>query len=872
MAGRADASRELRLGLYALESGVIDDEQLLSAVRAWARSSDRALSQILVSRGLLAVETLALLEEQITRERESSRRPPPTAGELPTPYRLDRPSDLEPDVTVAYAGRSVDPDVGREAIGGPRFQVLRPHARGGLGEVFLAFDSELNRSVALKELQARRAHDPDSQARFLLEAEVTGRLEHPGIVPVYSLGRYADGRPYYAMRLIEGETLGAAIERLHRMGVSAARRDDRALAFRRLLRSVIDICNAVAYAHSRGVVHRDLKPDNIMLGPFGETLVVDWGVAKSSFTTANDSRAETSSTLVPTADLSMTQPGSVIGTPRYMSPEQAAGDLERVGPASDIYSLGAILYCLLVGHPPFGDGDLASVLDRVRRGIFPAPRRVLRSVDPTLEAVCLKAMALDPTERYASALDLANALEAWQADVRYRGEQEQALSQVKESLTRLCLERAHNSFGREAHAEGMLWLARALENAPSEPPELPRLIRTSLCAWHAGGKLMERALRHAGEVRAVAFCPEGRRLATGCADRSALLWDVSAGSPLASPLRHQGAVRAVAFHPDGASVATAGDDGQIRRWDAVTGGPLGASLRAGGPIAALSFSPDGSKLAVTGGAGRVLLWDLTTGLPIHESAKPAGRALAVAFAPDGETLAVAREDGSVRLLDVSTGRPTGASLDHGAAVPLIVFDPAGKMLLSVCLDGIVRLWDLSRRVTVVTLPHQGAVHAAGFRPDGDAFATACEDGTARLWETRTGRPIGEPLAHRARVTCLAFRPDGTMLATGSSDGTIRLWCAVSGLPIGPPLDQKGAVRILVFSQDGRRLAAGGFDVTVRCWNAPNPIEGLPERVSCWVRVTTELEFDSGDAIRRMDGPTSWECRRRLTDLGGPPLR
>ncbi|SIO59326.1 WD40 repeat [Singulisphaera sp. GP187] len=871
MAGRADASRELRLGLYALESGAIDDEQLISAIRAWTRSSDRALSQILVSRGLLERDSLARLEDQVTRDRERSLAP---AGEA----TAGQPPELEPDATVAYAGRSFDEKDGSTVPGGSRFQILKPHARGGLGEVFLAFDGELKRSVALKELQPRRAHDPDSQARFLLEAEVTGKLEHPGIVPVYSLGRYADGRPYYAMRLIEGETLGAAIERLHRMGASAAKAADRTLAFRRLLRSVIDICNAVAYAHSRGVVHRDLKPDNIMLGPFGETLVVDWGIAKSSFADTRNHPGESAATLVASADVSMTQPGSVIGTPRYMSPEQAAGDLERVGPASDIYSLGAILYCLLVGHAPFGDGDLASVLDRVRRGIFPAPRRVLRSVDPTLEAVCLKAMALDPAERHASALDLANELEAWQADVRYRGEQEQALSQVKGSLTRLCLERAHQAFGRDAHAEGMLWLARALENAPADPPELQRLIRTSLCGWHSGGKLLERTLRHAEEVHALAFCPDARKLATGGAGQNAILWDISTGSRLSSSLQHQGAVRALAFHPDGASVATAGDDGMVRRWDAVTGKPLGDPLRIGGSIAALSFSLDGSKLAVTatgtgtGGAGQAILWDLTTGLPLREPGQSEWRALAVAFSPDGKTLAVACEDGLVHRLEVATGRSTGTPLEHGAAVPVLAFDPGGQMLLSACLDGTARLWDLSTRVVTVTLPHQGAVHSVGFRPDGDAFATACEDGTARLWETRTGRPIGEPLSHRARVTCLAFRPDGTMLATGSPDGTIRLWCAASGLPIGPPLAQGGAVRVLVFSQDGRRLAAGGSDATVRCWKVPNPVEGVPERVSCWVRVTTELEFDSGDAIRRMDGPTSWECRRRLTDLGGPPLR
>ncbi|MFI5454102.1 MAG: serine/threonine-protein kinase [Isosphaerales bacterium] len=233
-----------------------------------------------------------------------------------------------------------------------RFRTVRLYARGGLGEVFLAIDSELDRQVALKELQAYHAHDPVSQSRFLREARVTGRLEHPGIVPVYGLGRYTDGRPYYAMRFIEEETLAQAIERFHEPEGALREPGMRELAFRRLLRSVIDACNAVAYAHSRGVVHRDLKPENIMLGRFGETLVVDWGVARP----LADPNGELSdeSSLGPLADeSSLTRPGSVIGTPQYMSPEQAAGNLARVEPASDIYGLGATLYCLLVGHGPF---------------------------------------------------------------------------------------------------------------------------------------------------------------------------------------------------------------------------------------------------------------------------------------------------------------------------------------------------------------------------------------------------------------------------------------------------------------------------------------------------------------------------------------
>ena len=314
------------------------------------------------------------------------------------------------DCTASYS-------VGTTTSDGQRFRVLRPHARGGLGAVFVAMDTELHREVALKQIHDKHADDPVSRQRFLLEAEVTGGLEHPGIVPVYGLGTYADGRPFYAMRFVGGDSLKEAIARFHEDDMLKRDPGRRSLELRKLLRRFMDVCNAIEYAHSRGVLHRDIKPGNVMVGRHGETLVVDWGLAKAQGRT-DAAGLSGERPLVPSSasGSSDTLPGSALGTPAYMSPEQARGELDRLGPRSDVYSLGATLYCLLTGKPPVESDDIGEVLRHVQRGDFPPPRKLDTSIDQALEAICLKAMALEPDNRYASCKALADDVERWMAD------------------------------------------------------------------------------------------------------------------------------------------------------------------------------------------------------------------------------------------------------------------------------------------------------------------------------------------------------------------------------------------------------------------------------------------------------------------------
>jgi serine/threonine-protein kinase len=424
------AERHLLFGLLALQNGLIDQGQLVAAFQSWTLNKARALADHLVGRGDLDGEQRGLLEALViqhlkkhggdaerslaaiavgpsTRESLARIGDPDLGGTLTHVASASTEHD-DPDRTASYA-------VGSATSDGQRFRVLRPHARGGLGAVFVALDEELHREVALKQILDRHADDPTSRARFLLEAEITGGLEHPGIVPVYGLGTYADGRPYYAMRFVRGDSLKEAIDRFHADGALKSDPGRRSLELRKLLRRFTDLCNAIAYAHSRGVLHRDIKPGNIIVGQHGETLVVDWGLAKA---TGKAEPGAEEQTLVPvsTSGSAETLPGSALGTPAYMSPEQARGDLEHLGPRSDVYSLGATLYCLLTGKPPQEGDDVGEVLRRVQRGEFTSPRQHDPSIDKALEAVCLKALAVKPEDRYARCRALADEIERWMAD------------------------------------------------------------------------------------------------------------------------------------------------------------------------------------------------------------------------------------------------------------------------------------------------------------------------------------------------------------------------------------------------------------------------------------------------------------------------
>jgi eukaryotic-like serine/threonine-protein kinase len=449
------SAENLLFAMLAMQMDFISREDFAAATEEWEANKDRPLDELLLERKLLGREEHGLLMGLMDQLLEAHDDDPlksvdilatlnATTGHEAIPREDQKPyndmmtqpheSGSDPFVLDSH-GKMLSDVSGSEEYSkehatsappnesnpmGDRFQIIRQHAKGGIGKVSVARDKQLARKVALKELKDDFADIPEYRERFVTEAEITGFLEHPGVAPVYALQHGEDGRPYYAMRFIDGKSLRDAVKELHATSPKTGKEGLSSLSLRNLLRAFVDVCNTIEFAHSRGVIHRDLKPDNVMLGPYGETLVVDWGLAKrldgyeqidpSASTLALSSMAPKS------GSSSGTRSGTVVGTPAYMSPEQAEGDVEVIGKPSDIYSLGATLFSILTGEQPFGKSDLHETLESVRNGKFPRPRTIDSSVPKPLESICLKAMALSPSDRYSTPSAMARDIECWMDD------------------------------------------------------------------------------------------------------------------------------------------------------------------------------------------------------------------------------------------------------------------------------------------------------------------------------------------------------------------------------------------------------------------------------------------------------------------------
>ncbi len=415
----ASADRNLLFGALALQADLIDQCQFAEICIAWTARKRTPLADLLVERGWLSTEECADVEKLVARKlKKHGGDAHASLAAVTTDAVRDSLADVaDAEVRQSLAGLPTPPQghalvttVAHLPESRDRYTLSRLHATGGIGRVWLARDASLTRDVALKELRPEGAANPAVRRVSSRRRGSPAELEHPGIVPIYEVSqRLEDQAPFYTMRFVRGRTLGQAIRTYHERRVRGAAGP---LELRELLGAFVGVCNAVAYAHSRGVLHRDLKPQNVVLGDFGEVIVLDWGLARLMHETVTDAAPLE----VPEqSDEGATVLGQVLGTPAYMAPEQAEGRLDQLGPATDVYGLGATLYELLTGKPPFTGSEATDVLRQVTHEPPAAPRSAVPDTPRALEAVCLKALLKKPDERYGTAKELASEVEHWLA-------------------------------------------------------------------------------------------------------------------------------------------------------------------------------------------------------------------------------------------------------------------------------------------------------------------------------------------------------------------------------------------------------------------------------------------------------------------------
>ncbi len=740
---------------------------------------------------------------------------------------------------------------------------------GGMARVVAATDLRLGREVALKEVAAGAP-----AARLVREARIAAQLEHPGIVPVYDAGTSADGRVWYAMRLVRGRTFADAL---------AARAT---LAERvTLLRSFLQACEAVAFAHDAGIVHRDLKPANVLIGEHGETQVADWGVARPS------ARAEADGVWddVLPHGAQATVAGAVVGTPAYMSPEQARG--QPADPRSDVYGLGAMLYELLTGRPPFA-GSAVEVLEAVRRGAIAPVRERAPDAPPELAAIAERALAADPQDRYESARQLAAdvarfvdgrmvaayAYTPWDHLVRFVRARRAPLAISAAALLALLLvgwvawrgtqiERdravAAEAATRASLALADRHLAHALEQQAQAALELDARGEAEVLAAHvlrlgespaARGVLA--AYGDAGRPRVVSRaalpeCPRARFSST--ADRMLCLGtdDVSLWTLDPPARRWSVPVRA----RDGVIVEGAGrvaltlPDVRFRLLDADTGAVVGADLVPPDDHGLLPVAP--GRFAVVVSFGDVLVVDAATGAHSLRAGcrdDRAAGALAAAVSPDESQIAVVCADGTVwvgaPLARADRALPT--VFDASRPAIALVFTPDGRHLVVGNERGEVALVDAANGATVRAAPaHVGRIVRVEVSPGGDRVAVTGDRGGVRLWRPATGawetrlpvaagatvRFVGGEVRTLGRVrwtwalpeapfprrfvadsghAAAALSPDGRLLAAATGGGSVPIWSTADGASVATLHWQDGVAKSVAFSPDGRRLAAAGM--------------------------------------------------------------
>jgi len=650
--------------------------------------------------------------------------------ETPTPQTpTPRPAARRRELVLDFLGPPSDAAyVGR--LG--QFDVMRVLGRGGMGVVLEAFDTRLQRHVAIKVLDPDLAADDIARQRFCREARAAASITHENVVAVHNVEKSGDdGLPYLVMQLVAGESLEQRLGR------------ESPLPVREIVRIGMQAAHGLEAAHAQGLIHRDIKPGNIMIeAPHDRIKLTDFGLARVA------------------DDVKLTQSGFVSGTPLYMAPEQAMGG--EADHRSDLFSLGAVLYEMCAGRPPFVGNSALAIL----RQIADEKHRPLRELNPIvpdwLSHTIDRLLAKKPADRIPSAAQLAELFDYEWALMKTSSEDVPTVCQVAQKKRTIRNRLIAAAVGATFLAVGLLG-GKFLAKSPVAPAD-------AVSSAEPANVLSA----NAGTVWAVAFDPASATVAMAVEDGAVRLWDLPTSSVKTTIDAHRGVVWASQFSGGGEFFATAGDDGLVKLWSPAQQAATKV-FEHPSAVRGLALAHDDQTLYSGSRAGELRAWPLDADRPLLEAQQP-GAIYAVAISPDDGTLATAGSDKIIRLWNAKTLTQKFPLEGHTGPVNCLSFNHDGQRVASAGWDKTVRLWDTGNGQLVASWEgHDGDIWGIAYSPDGTKLATGGHDGAVKLWSAGTGELLATFLGHKLAIHTLAFNRDGTLLASGGRDGAVRVW-------------------------------------------------------------------------------------------------